>query len=99
MVTNAFEQLVASVREGAAILRGQRRPARRFVVGGAGIRSLQERTQLSQSEFALLMGVSVKTLQNWEQERRRPTDPAAALFRLIAAEPVFAMTALRDSRN
>ncbi len=39
----------------------------------------ESETHLSQSEFARLMGVSVKTLQNWEQNRRRPAGPANAL--------------------
>jgi hypothetical protein len=38
-------------------------------------------TSLSQSEFARLIGASVKTLQNWEQDRRRPTGPPAAQTR------------------
>jgi len=68
-----FGDLIASVREGGAILRGQRKPARRFVVEASSVRAIRERTNLSQSEFADLMGVSIKTLQNWEQNRRRQT--------------------------
>jgi DNA-binding transcriptional regulator YiaG len=77
MKPNMFEELLKSVREGGAILRGQRQASRRFEVGSSGIRAIRERTSLSQSEFASLIGVSVKTLQNWEQDRRRPTGPAA----------------------
>jgi len=51
-------------------------------------------TSLSQTEFADLIGVSVKTLQNWEQDRRHPTGPAAALLRIIAQEPRLAMRAI-----
>ncbi|MGO9261953.1 MAG: helix-turn-helix domain-containing protein [Bryobacteraceae bacterium] len=50
---------------------------RRTVIRSPGVRVIRERTSLSQSEFARLIGVSVKTLQNWEQHRRRPTGPAA----------------------
>ena len=49
---------------------------------------------LSQSQFADLIGVSVKTLQNWEQDRRRPTGPAAALLQIIAQEPKLAIRAI-----
>ena len=76
MKPKMFEELLESVREGGSILRGQRKASRRFEVGSSGIRAIRERTSLSQSEFARLMGVSVKTLQNWEQDRRRPTGPA-----------------------
>src|SRR2546427_10201291 len=84
MKAKMFAELLESVREGGAILRGQRKPSRRFELQSSGIRAIRERTNLSQSEFARLMGVSVKTLQNWEQDRRHPTGPAAALFRVIA---------------
>ena len=87
-------ELLESVREGGAILRGETKPSRRFVVEAQGVRAIRERTSLSQSEFANLIGVSVKTLQNWEQNRRRPTGPAAALLRIIAQEPKLAVKAI-----
>jgi len=92
-----FDELLGSVREGGAILRGRRKASRRFVVGPSGIRAVRERTSLSQSEFARLIGVSVKTLQNWEQDRRHPTGPAAALLRIIACEPRLALKAIHQA--
>jgi len=89
-----FEELLGSVHEGGAILRGQKKPSRRFVVKAAGVRAIRERTNLSQSEFADLIGVSVRTLQNWEQDRRRPAGPAVALLRIIAQEPKLAVRAI-----
>src|SRR6266478_7877248 len=94
MKAKMFDELLGSIREGGAILRGQKQPARRFVVKAAGVRAIRERTSLSQSEFADLIGVSVKTLQNWEQDRRGPTGPAAALLRVIAHEPKLAVQAI-----
>ena len=73
MKPKVFEKLLESVREGGVILRGQRKPSRRFEIRASRIRAIRERTSLSQSEFAHLIGVSVKTLQNWEQGRRKPT--------------------------
>jgi DNA-binding transcriptional regulator YiaG len=67
MKAKMFEELLESVREGGAILRGQRKPSRRFELQSSAIRAIRERTSLSQSEFARLMGVSVKTLQNWSR--------------------------------
>ena len=97
MKPKMFEELLGSVREGGAILRGQKTASRRFDVGSSGIRAIRERTSLSQSEFASLIGVSVKTLQNWEQDRRRPTGPAAALLRIIAHEPRLAVKAIHGT--
>jgi putative transcriptional regulator len=99
MKREMFEELLGSIREGGSILRGEKAPSRRTAVGGGGgaataVRSIRERTKLSQSEFARLVGVSVKTLQNWEQDRRRPTGPAAALLKIIAHEPLLAVKAI-----
>src|SRR5450755_2419683 len=94
MKAKMFEELLESVREGGAILRGQRKPSRRFEIQSSGIRAIRERTSLSQSEFADLIGVSVKTLQNWEQDRRRPTGPASALLSIIEHDPALAMKAI-----
>lgn len=94
MKREMFEELLHSVREAGAIMRGQKKASRRLVIGAAGVRTIRERTKLSQSEFASLIGVSVKTLQNWEQERRRPAGPAAALLKIIAHEPQLAVKAI-----
>jgi len=94
MKEKMFEELLGSVREAGAILRGRELPARRTVIGASGIRAIRERTSLSQSEFARLIGVRVKTLQNWEQDRRRPTGPAATLLKIIANEPRLAVEAI-----
>jgi DNA-binding transcriptional regulator YiaG len=42
---------------------------------------------LTQAEFARAMGISVHTLRNWEQGRRRPDGPAIALLRIAARHP------------
>ena len=94
MKPKMFEELLESVREGGAILRGKRKPSLRFEIRSSGIRAIRQRTSLSQMEFAGLIGVSVKTLQNWEQDRRHPTGPAAALLTIIAYEPQLAMRAI-----
>jgi putative transcriptional regulator len=97
MKPKMFEDLLESVREGGSILRGQRKASRRFEVGATGIRAIRERTSLSQSEFASLIGVSVKTLQNWEQDRRRPTGPAGTPLKIIAYDPRLAVKAIHQT--
>jgi putative transcriptional regulator len=94
MKKEMFEELLGSVREAGAILRGQKKSSRRTTIGGPGVRVIREKTSLSQSEFARLIGVSVKTLQNWEQDRRRPTGPAAALLSIIKHDPALAVKAI-----
>ncbi len=94
MKRQMFEELLGSVREAGAILRGGQKPSRRIAIPASGVRVIRERTSLSQSQFAHLIGVSVKTLQNWEQDRRHPTGPAAALLSIIAHDPALAAKAI-----
>lgn len=88
-----FEELVAGVREAGRIKRGERAPSRRFTFKPAAVRKIRVRLGLSQSEFALLIGVSRSTLQNWEQGRRQPEGPARALLRIAETHP----DAVRDA--
>ena len=48
---------------------------------------IRTRLKLSQSAFAGLMGVSTRTLQDWEQGRREPQGPAVALLRIADQHP------------
>lgn len=58
------------------------------------VRAIRERLELSQSEFAKLIQVNVRTLQNWEQGHRHPTGPAAALLKLVSGAPEIALKVL-----
>ena len=49
--------------------------------------AIRERTGLSQPDFARLLGVSVRTLQEWEQGRRAPTGAARTLLHIAAKNP------------
>lgn len=82
-----FEGLVQSMKEAAAILRGEMAPSRVFVVEPKGLKSIREKSGLSQREMATLMRVSLRTLQNWEQGRRKPTGPAQALIQIFDKLP------------
>jgi len=82
-----FNDLVVSVREGGAILRGEVAPAHTFVVDEPNVKRLRANYQLSQNEFAALLGTSVKTLRNWEQGRRMPEGPARVLLQVAAKHP------------
>ena len=82
-----FAELVESVREGGAILRGEKEPAQRFEIAAPDVKQIRERYELSQSEFAALLGVSIKTLQNWEQGRRTPHGAARVLLHVADKHP------------
>ncbi|OYY61250.1 MAG: transcriptional regulator [Hydrogenophilales bacterium 28-61-11] len=66
--------------------------ARTTQVALSPIAEARNRLGMSQSELAALMGVSPRTLQDWEQGRRKPTGAAQTLLRVAIAHP----EALRD---
>lgn len=82
-----FAELMESVREGGTIVRGEKTPSRRFEIEAPDVKQIRERYELSQSEFAALLGVSVKTLQNWEQGRRTPQGAARVLLQVADKHP------------
>jgi putative transcriptional regulator len=87
MKQDLFDELLESVREGGAILRGEKRAAREFHFDEPDVRSLRKRYGLSQPKFAALLGISVGTLRNWEQGRRQPEGSAKVLLRIVAKHP------------
>ena len=87
MKDEIFGELIDSIREGAEILRGERQPARTFEMGPLDIKEIREQFVLSQAQFAALLGVSIKTLQNWEQGRRKPDGAAQVLLQVAAKHP------------
>ena len=92
-----FEELVGSIKQAGSIARGEAPPSRSFVVEGQDVKAIRENLHLSQFEFASLIRVNVRTLQNWEQRRRRPTGPAAALLKIVATAPKAALEALHTN--
>lgn len=91
-----FESLKQSLKEAAAIRRGELAPGRVAEIGTPDAKSVRAKVGLSQSEFAQLIGVKVATLRNWEQHRRQPTGPAAALLTIVEKEPEAALRALHS---
>ena len=69
----------------AAIKKGKGK--RKTVYLPSDVKNIREKMGLSQSAFAGLLGVSVRTLQEWEQGRRSPKGPAQALLRVADRHP------------
>jgi putative transcriptional regulator len=90
----AFRELMESVRQMGRIRRGEMRPSRTYSFRPADVKAIRARLGRSQTEFALMIGVSVATLRNWEQGRRVPEGPALALLRVAARNPKAVIAAL-----
>ena len=74
-------EILESIR---AIKRGE---GRRSEVEEPEVRTVREKVGVSQIAFAALLGVSPRTLQDWEQGRRKPSGPARSLLRIAGKHP------------
>lgn len=89
-----FKQLCESIRQAGDIKQGKLKPSRVFKHPQPEPKVIRERLGLSQSRFAAIIGVSVRTLQNWEQGHRKPEGPAKALLRVVDRDPEAVLHAL-----
>jgi putative transcriptional regulator len=87
MKDELFQELMESVKQGAAIKKGTMQPSRTFEFPETEVRLLREQFGLSQNKFAHLVGISVGTLRNWEQGRRKPEGPARVLLKIASLHP------------
>lgn len=94
MKDNDFKDLLTGIDQVRAIHRGELKPHRIFKFSPIVVKNIRTKLHKSQTQFAHMIGVSVDTLQNWEQGRRRPEGPALALLRVAEVSPETVMEAL-----
>ena len=94
MKDREFEKLLESVKQAGQIRRGRLKPSRvtRFIA--PDIKAIRRDLEVSQGQFARMIGVSITTLQNWEQGRRQPRGPARALLKVASRNPRAVLQAL-----
>ncbi len=81
-----FEQLTASLQEAAQIKNKKLAPGRPLRINpDNAVAHARRKLGMSQAKFAALIGVSIDTLQNWEQGRRKPSGSAQARLNIITA--------------
>ena len=95
MKDELFAELVASVKEGGAILRGEKEATRTFHLDRLDIKRIRTNYHLTQAQFAAMLGISVRTLRNWEQGRRVPEGPAMVLLRVADKHPDAVLDVVR----
>lgn len=81
------ERLLQSAMEAQAIARGELAPARSYEADDIDVAAIRKRLNLSQDKFAARFGLSVATVRDWEQKRRRPDRTAMILLRVIDQAP------------
>ena len=89
-----FERLLESLSQAVQIKNGEIEPSRTFKFNALDVKKLRANLKKSQSEFAKMIGISITTLRNWEQGRRKPVGPAQALLRVVQANPQAVLEAL-----
>ena len=101
MKKELFQELFESVRQGGAIMRGTMKPSRTIEFPESEVRKIREQYGLSQDKFASLMGISVATLRNWEQGRRKPEGPARVLLMVADKHPeaLLDLSGIRKNRK
>jgi putative transcriptional regulator len=87
MKDELFNELLASVKQGGAIMRGEMKASRVLEFDQPDVQLIRKKYALSQEKFAALLGISVSTLRNWEQGRRKPEGAARVLLRVAATHP------------
>jgi putative transcriptional regulator len=96
MKDELFAELFASVKESGAILRGEKEASRTFHLDRLDIKDIRKGYNLTQEQFTAMLGISVRTLRNWEQGRREPEWPAMVLLRVAARHPEAVLDAIRN---
>ena len=94
MKNHDFNDLLTSIDQARKIHKGKLKPGRIFKFSPVVVKNIRKKLHISQAEFAYMIGVSIDTLQNWEQGRRRPDGPALALLKIAEANPETVMNAL-----
>jgi putative transcriptional regulator len=96
MNAELFADLMESVRDMGRHMRGEEVAGVKVIA--PDIKALRDAASVSQAEFARLIGVSRRTLENWEQGRTTPSGAARALLKIVAADPGAAIRALHVTR-
>lgn len=94
MSDEMFNELMQSVKEVALIEKGEMQPARVSVIDALDIVAIRNKTHKTQEEFATMLNISIGTLRNWEQGRRKPDGAALSLLKVVSANPQYVESVL-----
>ena len=80
-------EILEGIKEIKEFKKGKRKLETREIRVTVAPRAIREKLDLSQDEFSIMLGVKVRTLQDWEQGRRKPSGPARSLLRIAEKHP------------
>jgi len=87
MKDEMFNELLESLKQAGDIRKGKREPSRHTVIEEPDVSAIREKYDMTQQEFSSLLGISIGTLRNWEQGRRKPQGPAKVLLKIAEKRP------------
>ena len=82
-----MRDLEAGFKEIADIMDGKAKPRRVHDFRAADVSAIRKTLGLSQADFAARFGLNLRTVQDWEQGRVTPDQPARVLLEVIAKSP------------
>ncbi len=82
-----FNDLLQSVQEAGKIKSGKKTPSRSNAIEDPDVSAIRKKYGMTQQEFSSLLGISIGTLRNWEQGRRKPKGPAKVLLKIAEKRP------------
>lgn len=82
-----FKELLESIDQAGKIKSGKLSPSRKTELVDPDVQAIRKSYDMTQQEFAALLGISLGTLRNWEQGRRKPQGPAKVLLRVAQKKP------------
>ena len=96
MTKKAFNAIRDGLEDAIAFAEGDKAKgrARKVKIAQVDVAALRRKLKLTQKQFAKIFGVSLATLRNWEQGRRKPEGPAMVLLNVIKREPEAVLRAL-----
>ena len=96
MKEELFNELTESIKQAGKIRQGKLPASRRIVIADPDVSRIRKKYGMNQQEFAALLGISVGTLRNWEQGRRKPQGPAKVLLKIAEKKPEAILESLSN---
>jgi putative transcriptional regulator len=97
MGRKAFDKIAEGLKEALAVAKGEMRPAKLYVPPEINVKSIRQKLELSQDDFAALFGFSINQIRDWEQGRARPIGGVRAYLMLIDQNPQAVRDLLREA--
>lgn len=95
-MSSTFESIKKGLEEAVEYSEGKKVGVRVFKPEPVNVKTIRQKTHLTQDEFAAAFGISVATLRHWERGDRKPQGPALVLLNLVKKSPDTILTILNE---